>query len=257
MLKLMKYEIIQSWRGFIAIFVGYLILAILCGLNFDIGYGVVTSDTEELISGILLTAFTFTAIGIMIGSFIVISKNYSNSMYGKGAALTHTLPVNTHQIILAKLVSSFLWIVISTLVLIFGFITLILLVEGNFSKYFFDVVSDLFGILPTAGYFYYVMSAFNFITLVFLSISLANSSFIRSHRTFWSIFFFFFISILVGNINESINSMDFNYFYPLNIYESIEHVTNVLWFGGSIQAGLAIAYYFLTYFIIDKKMEVQ
>ena len=104
MLKLLKYEIIESYRQYLLTFVVFLMLC------------AITPLVPVFISNILsiLVAIAFT--GIFIAIFLNVIISFNRSMYKRPGYLTLTLPVRTENLIGAKLIGSLIWVVISTLV---------------------------------------------------------------------------------------------------------------------------------------------
>ena len=114
MLKLLKYEIIESYRQYLLTFVVFLMLC------------AITPLVPVFISNILsiLVAIAFT--GIFIAIFLNVIISFNRSMYKRPGYLTLTLPVRTENLIGAKLIGSLIWVVISTLVLLIGIMILVM-----------------------------------------------------------------------------------------------------------------------------------
>ena len=116
MLKLLKYEIIQSYRQYLLTFAIFLIMCILIPWM------------PDFISGILLTLLIIAFMGISIAVNVNVILNFNRSMYKRPGYLTLTLPVSTNKLIAAKYLGSLIWVFVSYLVLLLGFMILIFLV---------------------------------------------------------------------------------------------------------------------------------
>ena len=118
MLKLLKYEIIQSYRQYLLTFAIFLILCIM------------TPWLPDFISGILAPLLVFAFMGISIAINVNVILNFNRSMYKRPGYLTLTLPVSTNKLLAAKYLGSLIWVFIGYLVLAIGVIILSLLVGG-------------------------------------------------------------------------------------------------------------------------------
>lgn len=110
MLKLIKYEMIHTYRSFALVYALFIIGCIAVPF-LPIDFGLIVSSFIILI-----------VLGIIISVFVTIAKNYSTSMFKKPGYLTLTLPLNTHEIIIAKVISSVIWIFISTIIMVIGLV---------------------------------------------------------------------------------------------------------------------------------------
>lgn len=134
MLKLMKYEFIHSVRSFMISFCVFLGACILLpffseGIMPDI----------PILNFIFVFGFTVLIMGISLAMFISIFTRYYHSMFKKPAYLTLTLPVSSTQLIISKILVTFLWLFIAGFILfagmmLMGFVSVLL--SGNTSLYF-------------------------------------------------------------------------------------------------------------------------
>lgn len=78
---------------------------------------------ESLLLGITIFAFAIIIIGLLISTFFLVVSRFYKNIYGRQGYLTMTLPVNSHQLILSKLVAALIWYFIASLVILLsGFI---------------------------------------------------------------------------------------------------------------------------------------
>ena len=90
MLKLLKYEIVQSYRQYFLTFAIFLILCIM------------TPWVPDFINGILASLLVFAFIGISIAINVNVILNFNRSMYKRPGYLTLTLPVSTNKLLAVK-----------------------------------------------------------------------------------------------------------------------------------------------------------
>ncbi len=124
MLKLMKYEFIHSMRTFLVAFVIFWAGCIL--LPFVTNSFIVNIPVIAIVFAV---GFSFLTIGIIIALFVSVVVNYNRSMFKKPGYLTLTLPVSTTELILSKLLTTIIWLVIASVVMMIG-IFMIIFIEG-------------------------------------------------------------------------------------------------------------------------------
>lgn len=260
MLKLVKYELIQSWRNFAMVFFGYLIL---CALTPLLGF----NENMMMIQGILVAILACTIMGILFGVFLTVAKNYKTSMFGRNGYLTLTLPVNNHQLLAAKLISSMIWIVLSGLVLLVGMFVLVFSIVGfdqffagfQDMMYYFGEFISVWGIEFLQILFLMFLNILAFVLLIFCALTLSHTCWIRNHRVFWAIAIIVLYNIITGTVFGELPSI-FTYGYMVNGTQYLPEVT-MFNQGYWISIGYALvqtaALYGLTWFFLEKKVELQ
>jgi len=257
MLKLLKYEIIQSWRNFLIVFLCYLALCILVPT-------VNWSNMNEL-EALLVLIYVVTVMGISIGVFITIATNYKKTMFEKNGYLTLTLPVNSIELLLSKLIAGVFWILLSGLVLFIGFSFIsISLVGIDLAKeafeglvFNFENIFREFGLIIVQIIFTFLTSLITLIMLLFFSLTLAHSSLIRNHRNFWGIVIFFGINIIFSSLlNDIFGVITFQNMY-LGSNSIKAAVESGIWYQILLDILQFTLYTFGTWYILEKKLEVQ
>lgn len=116
--KLFKYE----WKGFrfpllimLIVLVGTTALA--CGVILSIKPGYEEAFRGFSMTSLILSIFIyyFGIIGCSLGIVIVIAVRFYKTCYSDNGYLTHTLPVSTQKILTAKIISSFIAVMLVTL----------------------------------------------------------------------------------------------------------------------------------------------
>lgn len=114
--KTLKYELQATGRLFLPCFAGLLGLSLLCRLF----WGLNNSASNVAPLRILTVVFTallilmFTA-SVVVAIMAILSRFYKNLLSNEGY-LMHTLPVHPWQHVLAKLLASMIWVILSFVV---------------------------------------------------------------------------------------------------------------------------------------------
>ncbi|MFQ8705432.1 MAG: hypothetical protein ACLR9T_05155 [Thomasclavelia sp.] len=242
MLKLLKYEIIQSYRQYLLTFAIFLILCIM------------TPWLPDFISGILAPLLVFAFMGISIAINVNVILNFNRSMYKRPGYLTLTLPVSTNKLLAAKYLGSLIWVFIGYLVLAIGVIILSLLVGGVDFKDILEGGNILINALGEniGGFILQIVNYLAGISTMILSfffvITLTKTKYIPKYKTVLGIGVYFLGLVLIANILSLIpidNFVSNLSFIQITICEIL---SNCLFAG---------VFYFLTIYLIDHKIEVE
>lgn len=111
--KLMKHEFKATSRLLVPLYIALFCISIINHLMFNYG---AKEGIFTVITGLLFTIQSLFAMGIVTGTAIfMIIRFYKNLLSDEGY-LMFTLPVNTHQLILSKLIVASFWVVISAII---------------------------------------------------------------------------------------------------------------------------------------------
>lgn len=113
--KLLKHEFRAVGRTMLPVVV---VLIVLAGLaNISIHYiENVRSDFVELVLGLFIAAFVFGIIVAVVMALVVMIERFYKNLLKDEGYLMMTLPVNVHALVWSKLIVSFVWFVITALV---------------------------------------------------------------------------------------------------------------------------------------------
>ena len=242
MLKLLKYEIIQSYRQYLITFAIFLILCTL------------TPWMPDFISGILITLLVVAFMGISIAINVNIILNFNRSMYKRPGYLTLTLPVSTNKLVMAKYLGSLIWFFAGYLVLMAGVMILIFLVGDisfkellESSSIIVEIMSENIGnaILHLIDFLAGISAM---ILSFFFTITLTKTKYIPKYKTVLGIIVYLLGLIIIANILA---------FSPIsNFIGSLTYEQSVI-FEIIIVGVFAGILYFLTVYLIDHKIEVE
>ncbi len=133
--KTLKYELQATGRLFLPCFAGLLGLSLLCRLFWGLDDGFSSSVAPLRILTLVLTALLvlmFTA-SVVVAVMAILSRFYKNLLSNEGY-LMHALPVHPWQHVLAKLLSSLIWVILSFVVAAICGLILTSLVPGFFQS---------------------------------------------------------------------------------------------------------------------------
>ena len=120
MLKLLKYEMIHSWRSFGIIYIIFLAACVLAPFLWDGGRMEFSNNAAMMVGTIAMMVIVLMTFAIILSTMVNIVLNYRNSMFRHPGYLTLTLPVSTHQLILSKVLADIIWLFVAGLVLAAG-----------------------------------------------------------------------------------------------------------------------------------------
>ncbi len=239
MLKLLKYEMIQSYRQYFLTLGIFLILCVLAPL------------LPDFISQVLSSLMIFAMLGISIAVLVNVITNFNRSMYKRPGYLTLTLPVSTEKLVGAKFIGSLIWVFVSSNVLSLGILIIVFLI-GNVP------LNTLFGELLKAlgnNFGLVVINLFDSIAMVssmilsfYAIITLTKTKYIPKHKTVIGIIVYVALLILGSSLLM---------WQPIESFVMSLDSTASVWFSIVLNLVLATAFYFFTVYLIDHKIEVE
>ncbi len=256
--KLMKYEWQSTWRLLVPANLLIVVMTILACITVRID--VFDSDNAGIIFNVIIIVLTYGAsmFGVMIGTAIYLIYRFYTSTYGDQGYLLHTLPVDKHHIIIAKVLVSTTWVIISS-ILMYLSILLMFDEEGDIFSQIIDNISssvawgtkdvNAFAIIMTLIASLIIM--FARILKVTACISLGQLS--NNHKLL-SAFGFYFLIYIVQQIVNGI-------YYVILGY--INTITDDWYYGRSWEfsmlSGLiyCVVFYMITWLVMEKKINLD
>ena len=202
MLRLMKYEMIHSFRTFVTAFIAFLCCCVALPLAIKTLAG---NYAGNIIISVMWVIFALLTIGVSLALFISTFMNYKRSMFDRPGYLTLTLPKSSLQILISKLIVAMVWIIIGMMVLMLG-MTLLMALSGAV-----DIIEWLnqMGITmqliisKTPNLFALLLSGVTdlcfIIATIYFSISIAHSKWIRRYRVSISVIIFLVLNVILGS----------------------------------------------------------
>lgn len=118
--KLIKYELLAEYRKYAFLYAGILFAALTC-VFFDKVMGSLGEFTIfEILSSMTAVLFVMLCFAAMVMVFVFAAMRFYKNMYRDEGYLMHTLPVKSWQHIVAKIISAYIWTILSVIVIILG-----------------------------------------------------------------------------------------------------------------------------------------
>lgn len=251
MLKLIKYDIMQNYHIY---FVEYALYLILC---------LVVPFLPDTLSSIVLMFMTLFVMIVILFNIGTIIYNYYQSMFGKQAYLTLTLPYNTHELFASKVIAAFLWIIISFLILFLGMVIIGLLLGSQYVdlQEFFKLMSfsgDVFTQFMMSWDFWQaillmLLTILAFVLTGFTLCTIVQTKYTRKNKLLWLIGIFFVFSMIFNYLNIVIvNTSWYQQFYYMTMgylgFWFTEGLGTIIW---------VIIAYFVNVYILEHMIEIQ
>lgn len=242
MLKLIKYELIGSYRQYLLTFLLFLIGCIVIPL--------LPSGMGEVASGFFMLAL----FGIAISIFVNFILTFNNSMFKRPGYLTLTLPVTSNQLIISKVIGAFIWSAIAGIVLLIGLsILMVILTNASFGVLFKalgELIRELSQHIPMLlrELSIMVVSTVSLVLSLYFTVTLTHTRFIPKYKTFIGIAGYFIVSMILGYILSAPVVSNFILSLDAMGYFLVQMLVNVV---------MIVGFFFGTKYLIDTQIEVE
>lgn len=284
--KLIKYELKATSRWFLPLYCGIIIFAIFSKISTvvinleDIKHLSYNNPLVELIvnTAMLISGFlySFVIITTIVMTFVIAIRRFYKNLLSDEGYLMFTLPISSHNLILSKLLTTIIWYTCSILVIIFSLFILIV------NKDFLHVMS----LLSTALLFFFneiqkypsfisffVLILINLfisipylVLMIYASISIGHTR--NSHKVLYSFGAFLGLDIIISIVSNIISFIFFfPYFNSFKIYDSYGAFNSIHSIFGSLNSflifslflsiALCVGFYFITNYILSKKLNLE
>lgn len=273
--KLLKYEFKSTSRVLWFLFAGLIAVALIFGLVLRVNLNledmtptfIQTSDTLGVLMSILLTAlgliYMLLIYAILITTTVVIVMRFYKNMLGGEGYLMHTLPVNTSSLILSKLITATVWMLIAVVVVIIS--SIILGLSSGIITYALKYISwdelmsgirEVFDMLGIRGWTFILIGIISIpssIMMYYTSMALGNLA--NNHKFLFSVLAYVGINMLISVLLTATSVVG-----GMNIIETSNNIdlfmNFTLWTTAGIQAALAVGGFFLTNYLLSKKLNL-
>lgn len=259
--KLLKYEFKSIGKWYFAL--NAAVIAIAAILSFTIKQFTQQADNAGVFGTVidkmlpLTLSLTFGALitGSLLSTLLIIINRFSKNIFGREGYLTLTLPVTSHQIILSKLVASFICSLFNLIILIFGIAILIVPMVD-----FKDVVETLSKVIK-AEYIldnafilsYLLVSSLASFLLLYFAISIGQL--FSNRRGLMAFIAYFTLMILFSVATTYLNLKVFGFESTSEVLPYKEHVYLYVIIVEEFVEMLIC--YLGTHFIIKNKLNIQ
>lgn len=246
LIKLIKHEIIASYRTYVPIYVALYGLALMMFVTYQ-------ANTDTLF-GLLLAVFMLLigAMSIFIIYNLVISLG--SRVYGKPGYLLFSVPAKTWEIMLSKFIVNYMWVIISIFVtsssfyLAFGLLGIWDEFASAF-QYFWTLIgftsNELWGMV------FYAITYVAYLIFFFMFLfTLLNVIYKGEKKIFFGVLLYLGMNFVTNMINQSVlNSFD--------VTTLSEGAMNLMFFMTFYYLVLALIFAGLNYYFMNKKLELQ
>ena len=257
--KIIKYDFLSMKKDLLPLYIVEICIALLYRLFNVIGEKV---DIIKYVSFMILFLFVIIIISTFIYTFFISIKRYYNNMLKDEGYLTHTLPVKKWELLLSKVIVSFIFLVITIA------ITLVVLYIGFYEKGVFDVIQsaindikntigdEIIIYLPIA----LILGYMNYIIIVYFGLTLGFTQ--NSSKIGYSVLFIF-VAYTISQIINSVMFIVLVLINPdlLNYINSIEmakeYVNQVLSLALFTSITIPTAYCFVINYVLNKKLNLE
>lgn len=262
--KLMKYEFKATWKLIIPMDLFLLLMSIITYGMVQLSFFNSKNELVIMTGMIIIMTYALSMFVIAIGTIIYLIYRFYTSVYGDEGYLLHTLPVDKHHIIISKGLTSAIW-VISNILLIYLSVLFLFSTNKEFVETIRDGFSYYMDIINTyskINTFSIVMTLIaSFVTLfarilkISACISLGQLS--SNHKVLVSFGFYYaihFVQKIFSLIYFTVISLSE---YTSNSFSSSMFTRNNWAF--SLISGLiyCVVFYFLTWYVMDKKLNLD
>lgn len=118
--KLMKYEWKATWKLLLPANLVIVVMTLIAWLVTNmVEYGTYRSNLQmvDFMEVMVILTYVISMFAVYMGTAIFLIYRFYTSTYGDQGYLLHTLPVDTHHIILAKVIVSAGWLLINSLIM--------------------------------------------------------------------------------------------------------------------------------------------
>lgn len=257
--KLLKYEFQSVGKWYLGIYAGALALSAILGFWLQAltirtqGGTKAPGGAEMVLFGTFSMTFGILIAALGLSTFFMVINRFRKNVYGRQGYLTMTLPVNSHQIILSKLLVSLVWYFLAAITGLLSIGILFALIMMNNEDFLIPelqtFIQQLDWSIALTQFVYGVIESIMSILLIYFSISVGQL--FKDHRLLFAILTYIGISIVVGVLGTFlyVNNLESLYGSALSVYPNpILALINII---------LAFAYYFGTHFIMTKKLNLQ
>lgn len=263
--KLMKYEWKATWKLLLSANLVIVVMTFAAWIMTNlVEYSATDFQMIDFVEIMVILTYVISMFAVYVGTSIFLIYRFYTSTYGDQGYLLHTLPVDTHHIILAKVSVSALWLLINSVMITGSVLFLFTAREDAFftmMEGMADVIElmsgeeiTLFTIIMTLVA--YVFSLFAKVLKVGACISLGQLS--SNHKLMLSFAWYvgiYLVECVCSGVYFSIRLAFQEY---SNSYMSFASYYDTQW-ETTLLAGIlgCVIYYILTWYVMGRKLNLD
>ena len=259
--KLIKYEFKATMRSFLAIYASLILTGILIGIfmfaNVEVGMSL----------GMLIMVALMITLGVL--TITVIIKRFSKNLLGDEGYLMMTLPVSAKKIVASKIITSVVYLILSTIVVFLVFVVIMLTSGMATMKEFIRSMGNVWNYMVMnllsardiilnmiITFMLGIVDYISFILVIYTSLSIGQLKPFNKHRTPVAIIAFFIINMIVSVISDGLS----NLLESMNILTAPQSMSMLsassiytLVFYGVV----SVVLFMITSYILEKKLNLE
>ena len=259
--KLIKYEFKATMRSFLAIYASLILTGILIGIfmfaNVEVGMSL----------GMLIMVALMITLGVL--TVTVIIKRFSKNLLGDEGYLMMTLPVSTKKIVASKIITSVVYLILSTIVVFLVFVVIMLPSGIGTMKEFIRSMGNVWNYMVMnllsardiilnmiITFMIGIVDYVSFILVIYTSLSIGQLKPFNKHRTPFAIIAFFVINMIVSVISDGLS----NLLESMNILtapQSMSMLNAVSLYTLTFYSVVSIVLFMITSYILEKKLNLE
>ena len=233
--KLIKYDFMDASKLIIPFYIGMGVMGIVIRVFWFILLNEKIDERVRISTGVFqfmsYFGYVIAIIGIILMTYYAVIIRYYRSIYGNEGYLTNTLPIETYEIILAKLLTFFSWFVVNGIIIFFTF-WFIIPVEGIFKANIFrpEVLREIemflrhsVGTALIIGIISMLVMTIEKILFLFLCVSIANM--VKSYRILTGVGAYIILGGVINLIKRMILTV--SYIFDIKNYSNSYNNTDL------------------------------
>ena len=277
--KVLKYEWISTGRILVILHIALAIVTLLGNievgyLKSKIGYLSVNGGTVQMegalgaltVAGIV--AYILIVFAAVVGTMVYLIVRYYKSMYTDEGYLTHTLPVQTHTIMLGKMIVAVCWMMIDGIAVVLSAWSII---SRGIGIRFAEVWSEITNALSQAGirnmlWAFIVLAVIDIILCTLsrweqVTASFALGQLSNDHKILMSVASYIGLNIVLQIIGFIFGINTSKLFFGIEMgginQEPAQVVMKMMIMMAVYSAIITAVFYIISYFITKKKLNIE
>lgn len=259
--RLLKYEIKATARTFLPLYGALLVMAIFNRLFIWIN-----SDLTSmlLIQALFAVGYGILIVGILVITLLVIIQRYYKNLVKEEGYLMFTLPVESSQLIVSKLIVSVMWMFISTVLILLSVMIMSATGESFYqiAEGFREVSAFMSQYFMSPGLFYFELLIMSFVAsvtgvlMIYASISIGSlfkNKLLGAFGAYVVIYLSVQLIMSVITLIFGLTNMNFD----VNLLTDKGFIQLSVWSIIGFQAILGTAYFMISNYIFTKKLNLE
>ena len=200
LIKLIKHELIATYRNYLTIYIGAVLLSIMLGFMF-----LLENSTTNLFTAILLFLWLILLISAGVIFIIQSIRMFNRDLFSPQGYLTLTLPAPIWQILLSKIIVLFIWMAVTSVVFVFSCCLTYLLAAIKYREFLeltkiYQALQETFTAWGLPLYYYlsllieFIVKVFYCLVLIGFSLSVVSTGWLRKGKMAIAVVIYFLLN---------------------------------------------------------------